>query len=135
MQTTLHSKILDEILMSPLHLRQNCHILFALHNFFLGPCRTFLANLTLNQGWPNILTREPNSRLSGHWRAGYRAVYVVYAKIGSILQYNNNNKITPFFYTFIALFATKCCCGRQVNKRQAAEKCCCTAVHSWKRGA
>jgi len=25
-----------------------------------------------------------------------------------------------FVYTFIALLAGKCCCGRQVNKRQAA---------------
>jgi len=25
-----------------------------------------------------------------------------------------------FVYTFVALLATKCCCGREVNKSQAA---------------
>jgi len=45
MQTTSHSKILKELSMSPLDLRRNCHILFALHKFLLGPCSTFLANL------------------------------------------------------------------------------------------
>jgi len=34
------------------------------------------------QGWPNFLTRGPNSRLPGHWRVGYSAIYVIDAKIG-----------------------------------------------------
>jgi len=29
----------------------------------------------------NFLTRGPNSRLPGHWRVGYSATYVIYAKI------------------------------------------------------
>jgi len=29
-------------------------------------------------------------------------------------------KLPQFVYTFIALLAAKCCCGRQANKRQAA---------------
>ena len=36
------------------------------------------------------------------------------------MQCNNNNKISSFVYTFIALLAAKCFCGRQVIKRQAA---------------
>jgi len=46
MQTTSHLKILNVLSMSPLHLRRNCHILFALHKILLGPCPTFLATLT-----------------------------------------------------------------------------------------
>ena len=46
MQITSHSKILEELSMSPLHLRRNCHTLFALHKFLLGSCPIFLANLT-----------------------------------------------------------------------------------------
>ena len=46
MQTTSHLKILNELSMSPLHLRRNCHILFAFHKILLGPCPTFLATLT-----------------------------------------------------------------------------------------
>jgi len=40
----------------------------------------------------------------------------------NVLLYNDNNTTTPFclqFY-FLALLAAKCCCGRQVDKRQAA---------------
>jgi len=46
MQTTSLSNILNELSMSPLHLRRNCHILFAFHKILLGPCPTFLATLT-----------------------------------------------------------------------------------------
>jgi len=46
MQTTSLSKILNELSMSPLHLRRNCHILIAFHKILLGPCTTFLATLT-----------------------------------------------------------------------------------------
>jgi len=35
----------------------------------------------LMQGWPNVLARGSNSRLSGHWRAGYSAIYVTGARI------------------------------------------------------
>jgi len=38
MQTTLHSKILKELSISPLHLCRNCHVSFAFHKVFLGPC-------------------------------------------------------------------------------------------------
>jgi len=47
MQITLDSEILKELLMSPLYLRRNSHILFSLHKILLGTCPTFLANLTL----------------------------------------------------------------------------------------
>ena len=46
MQTTSHLKILNELSISPLHLRRNCHISFALRKILLGPCPTFLATLT-----------------------------------------------------------------------------------------
>jgi len=46
MQTTSHLKILNELSMSPLHLRRNYHILFAFHKILLGPCPTFIATLT-----------------------------------------------------------------------------------------
>ena len=46
MQTTSNLKILNELSMSPLHLRRNCHILFAFHKILLGPCPIFLATLT-----------------------------------------------------------------------------------------
>jgi len=46
MQITSHAKILKELSMSPLHLRRNCHISFALHKFLLRLCPTFLATLT-----------------------------------------------------------------------------------------
>ena len=46
MQTTLHLEILNKLSMSPLHLRRNCHILFAFHKILVGPCPTFLATLT-----------------------------------------------------------------------------------------
>ena len=39
-----------------------------------------LAQKKKNQGWQNVLTREPNSRLPGHRRAGYSAIYVIYAR-------------------------------------------------------
>ena len=31
----------------------------------------------LGQGWPNVLTRAPNSWLPGHWMAGYSAIFVI----------------------------------------------------------
>jgi len=45
MQTTSHLKILNGLSMSPLHLRRNCHILFAFHKILLGQCPSFLATL------------------------------------------------------------------------------------------
>jgi len=41
-----------------------------------------MSEIDLRLGWVNVLTRGPNSRLPGHWRAGYSAIYVIYAKIG-----------------------------------------------------
>ena len=38
--------------------------------------------LSVRHGWPNFLTRGPNSRLAGRWRAGDDMIYVNYAKIG-----------------------------------------------------
>ena len=46
MQTTSHLKILNELSMSPLQLRRNCHIFFAFRKIPLGPCPTFIATLT-----------------------------------------------------------------------------------------
>jgi len=34
----------------------------------------------LEQGWPHVLTREPNSLLPGHWRAGCSAIYITCEK-------------------------------------------------------
>ena len=45
-QIISHLKILNELSMSPLHLRRCSHILFALHKILLGPCPTFLATAT-----------------------------------------------------------------------------------------
>jgi len=44
-----------------------CHWMKPPHEYFL---RTPL------QGWLNVLTRGLNSRLPGHWKAGYSAIYV-----------------------------------------------------------
>jgi len=49
---------------------------------------------TINQGLANFLARGADSPMSGHWRAGYSAIYVT-----------------------------------------GGSQCCCTAVHSRKRGA
>jgi len=38
----------------------------------------------LVQGWPNFLTRGPNSRLPARWRAGCSAIYIINAKIGCL---------------------------------------------------
>jgi len=85
----------------------------------------------LQQRWPNFLTRGLNSQLPDHWRAGYSAIYVIYVKTGcyNVLYYNNNNEVTLFCLHFLVLLAAtvsvacsycKCCCDRQVNKRQAS---------------
>jgi len=65
------------------------------------------------------LARGPNSRLGGHWRAGYSGIYVIYAKkyvakmhCSAIISIKSHS----FGYTFTA-FAAKCCCGGEVNKR------------------
>jgi len=39
------------------------------------------AQCTPRAGVAKRLTLGPNSRLPGHWRAGYSAIYVIYAKI------------------------------------------------------
>ena len=41
-----NQKILDDLSLSPPHLRRNWHIQIAFHKFRLGPCPTHLADLT-----------------------------------------------------------------------------------------
>ena len=43
---------------------------------------TTLRTTSISQGWSNVLTRGPNSRQPGQWRAGYSAICVIYAKLG-----------------------------------------------------
>jgi len=37
--------------------------------------------ICVTQGWPNFLTRGPNSRLPGHWRARCCAIYVQFCQL------------------------------------------------------
>jgi len=68
----LHLKMMKRIVVHTLH---TCS-----YKTLVAFCGAFDAVV---QRWPNVLTRGLNSRLSCHCRAGYKAIYVIYAKTSS----------------------------------------------------
>jgi len=125
--------------MPPLHHRKGKtartrSIYFLIHNCstnYVALSMIVIMSHCLHQGWPNILTEGPNSQLPGHRRAGYSAIYVIYAKwvIKMYCSTIITTKLHHFFHLFIALL-------RQTSQQETgSSQCCCTAVYSRKRGA
>jgi len=83
-----------------------------------------------------LLTRGPNSRIPNHRKAGYSAIYVIYAKTGgkNIWYYNNNNKITPFCLHFSNAACSYCITTAATDKsrdRQQPMLLHCCPVGTW----
>jgi len=108
-------------------------IYFLIHNCstnYVALSMIVIMSHCLHQGWPNILTEGPNSQLPGHRRAGYSAIYVIYAKW--VIKMYCSTIITTKLHHFFSPFYSVAATDKSTRDRQQPMLLhCCLQSETW----